>query len=177
MRSVRGIVWLVAVLSTQYSVLSTAHAHPVPRDNHARVIVVRLSADAVVVDYHLEVDAFTVYRELAALHDKVDLLQVTGPQKAVEEYARLHAPILADNLDARLDGKPLKFTLVERKQQVADSYQMDFRFRAAWSSAPGTHEFTFIEGNYAFPDRGQIDVTLTADESVTLSDKREPDAA
>jgi hypothetical protein len=36
------------LLSTQYSVLNTAHAHPVPQ-SHDRTIVVKLTAEAVVV--------------------------------------------------------------------------------------------------------------------------------
>ena len=39
-------------------------AHPVPRDNHDRTLVVRLTPDAVVVDYRLEVDEFRASRDL-----------------------------------------------------------------------------------------------------------------
>ena len=47
---------------------------------------------------------------IGALDDKIDLTKLSKPQEFYEAFARLHAPILADNLEAKLDGQPLPFT-------------------------------------------------------------------
>src|SRR5438876_534323 len=66
MRCLRGVIYLV--LTTHYLVCSTSsvHAHPVPRKQHDRTIVVRLLGDAgscimtARVAYRLAVDETTV---------------------------------------------------------------------------------------------------------------------
>ncbi len=81
-------------------------AHPVPRRCHDRTIVVRLSADLIVVDYRLEVDEFTVvFDDLPALGDRVELSKLRKPQEFYEAFTRCYAPILAANLVAKLDSR------------------------------------------------------------------------
>src|SRR5690348_4255390 len=103
----RKMLWLLLVLNTQYLVLSpSAHAHPVPRRIHDRVITVRLAADAVTVDYHLELDDWTANEDLLAVVE--DISKVTR-DNYYDTFTRLYAPVLAGNLTAKLDGKPLEF--------------------------------------------------------------------
>lgn len=144
---------------------------------HDRVIVVRLRPDGVVVDYHLEVDDWTlVFVDLAAFSDKVDRGKL-GPTEAYEAFGRLYAPVLAGNLTAKLDGKDLTFELVERKQKLVDSVHCDFRFRAPCKlEAHASHEFTFHEGNYEL-ESGLIHLSLADDAGVKYVRKIEPDAA
>src|SRR5438132_6581108 len=47
-------------------------------------------------------------------------------------FRSLYAPILADNLTAKVDGKTLEFHCVERSHQLLDHVRCDFRFEAAW---------------------------------------------
>src|SRR5437879_1598218 len=112
---------LLVTMSPCHHVTRSCRAHPVPQRNHDRVVIVRLTADAVVVDYHLEVDEFTVvFVDLPALDEKLNLTGLK-PKQIYDRFTDLYAPVLADGLDAHLDGQPLKFTCVERRQKVVDS--------------------------------------------------------
>src|SRR5438067_808077 len=122
-----------------------AGAHPVPRDNHDRTLVVRLTPGAVVVDYRLDVDEARAALDLS----RAELARVSTRAEFYDAFTRSHAPYLAGNLDARLDGKPLTFTCVRQDYQMLDHLRCDYRFRAPWSPAPGKeHAFAFREGNY-----------------------------
>jgi ABC-type nickel/cobalt efflux system permease component RcnA len=155
-----------------------AQAHPVPKQSHDRVIGVRLTPDAVVVDYALEVDSWTVvFVDLPAVRDQVDLAKLTQPREFYQAFTRVYAPILADNLDARLDGKPLTFTCTEHSHQDRDSVQCRFRFRAPWQPSPGTrHTFTFREGNYE-TEAGLVKLSLAAGDGVALVETDAPSEA
>jgi ABC-type nickel/cobalt efflux system permease component RcnA len=146
---------------------------------HDRNIAVRLTADAVVVDYHLEVDEYTVvFIDLPAVMERADLAKLTKPSDFYDAFARLYAPIIAGTLDVRLDGEELKFTCVERKHRLVDSLQCDYTFRAEWKLEPGKrHAFKFRESAYVSPDRGQILLSLASDQRVKLLEKSVPDEA
>jgi nickel/cobalt exporter len=152
-------------------------AHPVPRLSHDRVITVRLTPDTVRVDYHLELDEFTaVYSDLPAILDKAELNKLSG-REFYDAFTRAYAPILADNLLAKLDGKPLTFTCARHGHQVKDSLQCDFVFEAPWQPSPGEkHSFHFRESNYQL-ETGQVQLSLEADAALTLLEKKEPDEA
>src|SRR5579872_6140180 len=82
------------------SVVSPASAHPVPRSNHDRTIVVRLALDVrsgkvyVTVSYRLEVDELTVVLEdMAPFKDEIDLEKYRDRREAYYgEFGRLYAP-------------------------------------------------------------------------------------
>jgi hypothetical protein len=144
-----------------------------------------LATDGVEVKYRLEVDEFTaVYEDLPALGDQLDLTRLTKPQECRDAFIRCYAPILADNLIGRVDGKPLEFkcassshTVRGEDGQALDHLRCDFRFEAGWQLAPGKrHEFTFKEGNYEL-EAGRVRLALTNAAHVTLFDKTQPDAA
>src|SRR5262249_25365336 len=149
-----------------------------PRRTYDRTIVVRLTRDAVLVDYRLEVDEWTVvYVDLPAVSDKLDLTRLSKPREFYEAITRHYAPILADNLTATLDGKPLTFTSVKQGFQVLDHLRCDFVFRAPWQPAPNReHVFTFREGNYEL-ESGRVRLSLGEDATVSLLNKSVPDAA
>ncbi len=174
----RARLWLVALLlGTAYSVLGTPalHAHPVPKRAHDRVITVRLTPAAVVVDYRLEVDDWTVvFVDLPAVSDQVDLTKLEKPRDFYDAFTRCYGPILADNLIAKLDGKALTFTCVKHGHQLTDSLRCDFVFEAKWQPAPGEpHTFAFQEGNYEL-EAGLIRLSLANEEAVTVAERSEP---
>src|SRR5262249_53896352 len=116
-----------------------------------------------------------VFVDLPAVSDKVDLAKLTQPREFYEAFTRCYAPILADNLVATLDGKPLTFTCVKHGHEVADSLRCHFVFRAPRKPADGEkHSFTFQEGNYEL-ESGMIRLSLEAGEGVKLLEKTEPD--
>jgi ABC-type nickel/cobalt efflux system permease component RcnA len=182
---------LVPLLALVLFVPAPVRAHPVPRSNHDRTIVVRLSWDAkvdrfvVFVDYRLEVDESTVLLDdMGPFSDQVDPAKFANKRKEFyAEFTRLYAPILASNLDAKANGKPLKLECVERAHRLKDEQgqelghlRCDFRFRATFAPAPGrSQQITLREGNYEL-QTGKIDVALLADASVGIEKKTEPSA-
>src|SRR5262245_55585638 len=109
------------VLFVLFVVNPYLYAHPVPRRSHDRTIVVRLGADAIVVSYRLEVDEFTViFDDLPALGDQVDLTKLRKPLEFYDSFTRCYAPILAANLVAKLDGRPVEFRCVKQEHTLRD---------------------------------------------------------
>src|SRR5579871_4423044 len=97
-------------------------AHPVPKENHDRVIEVRLTPSAVIVEYHLEVNEIGAQLEIVRELSPSERADITTPDSFHKAYIQHFAPLLADNLFARLDGKPLVFTGTGRRNKtVTDS--------------------------------------------------------
>ncbi len=176
-------------------VANSLHAHPVPRRAHDRTITVRLTTEAktgqvkVVVNYRLEVDEFTVvWIDLPPLSDRVDLSQLRKPQEFYQAFTNGYAPILAANLVATFDGRPLEFKCQKQGYRLRDEdgtplghLRCDYRFEALEESAehakPGSqHRLTFKEGNYEL-EEGRIQLSLIAEAPIELVSKVEPDAA
>jgi nickel/cobalt transporter (NicO) family protein len=145
---------------------SRADAHPVPKQNHDRVIVVHITAEALIVDYRLEVDrdGWTIARDLKeVLPDQEAWAALTTEAKVYDAFARNYAPLIAGNLTIKLDGRDLQLDRGPMPQPVlTDSVQFPFVFRASWRLQPGQrHQLTFHEGNYE-TDEGQIRITIVA---------------
>jgi nickel/cobalt transporter (NicO) family protein len=172
---------LVTVSLALSGFAAPASAHPVPKGAHDRILTVRLTRDAVVVDYRLEVDQWTiVFQDLEAVADKVDLKKLSKPEDFWTAFEQTYAPILADNLIATLDGKPLTFTCVKRTHEITkpdNNLRCDFVFRAAWQPVLGQRvKFAFREGNYEL-EEGRIQLALTSEPGVGVFEKVEPDEA
>lgn len=91
----------------------------------------QLTADALLVRYHLEIDEWTVvFKDLPALFEPAQLGKFQTPREFYEAFAKSYGPILAGNLLGKLEGRELTFTCVRHSQQVTDSVQCDFVFRA-----------------------------------------------
>jgi ABC-type nickel/cobalt efflux system permease component RcnA len=125
---------------------------------------VKLTPDAVVVAYRLDIDPGTaILEDLAPLAQGGEFEKLVKEHEYYEAFTRVFAPRLARGLDATLDGKRLFFTCVKHHCQVVDPLnhlRFEFVFRAAWQLAPGTdHTLAFREGN--FKDRpGRVTVAL-----------------
>src|SRR3954469_1535055 len=148
-------------LSLAFALLVTlsCEAHPVPRDNHDRTLVVYLTPAAVLVDYRLEVD------ELRALKDldeaEVSLTGVRSRQDVHAAYLRHLAPVLLGSLVVRLDGRELELTCVEQRFALLDHVRCDYRFKAAWRLDPDkSHRLDFYEGNFAADSVSAIRLSL-----------------
>jgi nickel/cobalt exporter len=150
-------------------------AHPVPRNAHDRVVIVRLTPDALVVDYHLEIDEWTVvFKDVPALLDKDELAKLKTPKEFYDTFTRQYAPILAGLLTVKLDDQNLELKCVEEKYKVADSLQCDFVFRAPWQLPPGKgRTFSFYEGNFLL-EPARVNLSLGRDLSIEVTDKVEP---
>jgi ABC-type nickel/cobalt efflux system permease component RcnA len=164
------------------AVPSPVSAHPVPRDSHDRVITIRLTRDALIVEYLLEIDSFRMRKDLeAVLEDKPGAwAALTSGAKVYDAFSREYGPILAGNLTVTLDGKELSFGPTEcGKVKETDSIQFPFVLRKAWKLEPGRrHRLTFREGNYDFEtDKGQINVSIVSDGTVVILEKTQADEA
>src|SRR5690348_16905667 len=106
--------WLVCALLVTVS--SEAGAHPVPRDNHDRAIAVRLTPGAVVVHYVLDLDEGRAARDVP----RGELVGVATPGEFYAAFTGYFAPVLAGNLAARLDGKPLGFACTRQEFHPPD---------------------------------------------------------
>src|SRR5262249_26572114 len=102
-----------------------------------------------------------------------------SPKEIADVFIRHVAPLLRENLYARLDGQELKFTGEGRRDDtVKDHLRCDFTFQGAWKPTPGQpHTFTFREGNYEQEDFNRIQLPLTAGPGVTLQSTTAPDKA
>jgi nickel/cobalt exporter len=174
-----------------FLVMQCASAHPVPKSNHDRTIVVRLQPGpqpdqlVVRVDYRLEVDPATVILEdMEPFRKDVDITRFKTKLDFFKEYTRIYAPVLADRLMAKHNGKPVEFTCVERTQTLKDQngepldhLRCDFVFRAVLSCRPDKENaFAFREGNFQ-EQEGLINLSLSNETSLNLVGKIEPDAA
>src|SRR5262245_18820082 len=119
----------VSAISALLLSFSAAQAHPVPRNAHDRVVIVRLTPEAVLVEYHLEVDEWTVvFKDVPALLDKDELGKLKTPKEFYDTFARNYAPLLGGLLDGKLDDHKLEFECMEQTHKLADSLQCDFVF-------------------------------------------------
>lgn len=168
----------LATLGLVLALAGSLCAHPVPRNTHDRVLVVRFSRDTVVVDYRLEVDEFTVvYTDLPAISDKVSIEILKKPKQAYQAFVDHYGEILARGLFLTLDGQELYFRCTARSFQVLDHLRCDFRFEARWRLEPERkHAVAFREGNYEY-QVGMIRLGLAHDASVALENRVEPDEA
>lgn len=164
---------------------SSASAHPVPRRCHDRTIAVRLSAEAAVVHYRLDVDYLTiVFDDLPAFGDEIDVSKLTTKEAVHEAFLRCYAPVLAQRLRGTLDGKPLEFACAEKTYRLADDdgkpldhMRFEFVFKARWQASPSqAHEFAFREDNFQL-EEGRILISLVADAAIELTNLSLPDKA
>jgi nickel/cobalt exporter len=189
--------WQIAsLIGLSFCLLTTltsdVHAHPVPKNNHDRSIVVRLQPGktpdqiAVRVDYRLEVDPATVILEdMKPFQDEIDV-SAFAKNKAdyFKEFTRRYAPILADRLIAQHNGKAVEFvagaptqSLRDEKGEPLDHLRCDFIFHAALPCFKDKeNSFTFREGNYQ-EQEGLIYLTVANETNLEILDKIEPDAA
>jgi ABC-type nickel/cobalt efflux system permease component RcnA len=159
-------------------------AHPVPRRNHDRTVVVRLTAQAVIVDYRLDADEFTVvYDDLPAVISKAELARLSTPREFYDAFMKAYAPVLTANLVAKVDaGEPLPFQCVQRVQrmredngQPLDHLRFDFRFQAAWPTGlTGQHQLTFQEENFRY-EEGVLNLSLAPDNPIQILSRTEPE--
>ena len=172
--------------------VANAAAHPVPKDNHDRTIVVRLlkgeqpNQVRVRVEYRLEVDETTVFlNDMKIYRDEVNPLDYRNRlMDYYAEFTKRYAPVYANHLIARLDKKPIaEFRCVSQKTRLDDEdgkalghLRCDFVFESAFDLEPGRKTtFLFREQNY-YLEPGQIILSLVNEtglptESVTVPDE------
>jgi ABC-type nickel/cobalt efflux system permease component RcnA len=151
-------------------------AHPVGERTYDRTITVHVDADAVSVEYELEVNTATVAQDLANLDEEIDTSNFHSPNDYFDAFVKYHGPVFARNLDAALDGRPLTFTYSKGEFGLRDKVSLHCRllFRAPWQPSPGErHHFTFKEDNYR-EHAGRIHLSLTDGDAITPDEVNTP---
>src|SRR5262249_48614759 len=152
--------------------LVSAHAHPVPTFSYDRSVQVKLTAAGVEVKYQLNVDEITIFRDVTRIVDDDERAKLRTGNEIRAAFAKAMAPLLADRLEASLDGKPLSFTCAaEPKITMVDHVQYDFVFRAPWPQAPEPGQIFRLEENNFADQKGTVDLTFDAEQGLTLSDR------
>jgi ABC-type nickel/cobalt efflux system permease component RcnA len=160
-----------ACLLLLLALAAPAGAHPVPGDNHDRTVVVRLTAEAVLVDYRLELDETRAALDLP----RSEQANIRAPRDFYAVFTHYFGSVLAYNLVANLDGQPLEFTCVEERHELADHLRCDYRFRAPWRPAPGRpHTFELREANFHRDDFSRLELRLGGSPHVTFLEVKAP---
>lgn len=166
-------------------------AHPVPKSNHDRTIVVRLQKSdkpghlSVRIEYTLEVDETTVLLEdMLPFKDEVDFARYRGrPLDYYREFMRIYAPIIRDRLVVQVNGKSLQLAGAEREPRLVDKEKKeplghlacDFVFRADFAVAADMDtKFLFREMNYVLQE-GQIRLSFVDEAELKLQSVQAPD--
>jgi nickel/cobalt exporter len=173
-----------------------AHGHTVLAQSYDRTITVHLQGGEktnhveIVVEYLLEVDFGTVFRDLSKINSNFSILDFRKDQRRYfQQFSDLYARFLGKNLSARLDSRPLEFirfkkdtkekdyTLEDDKGQPLGHLRCVYRFQAA--ATPPTaqhHTLQFREGNF-YDQTGRVWLSLAAQPPVKVLHKIEPSAA
>jgi nickel/cobalt exporter len=172
---------------------SIASAHPVPKDNHDRTIVVHLQKGAALnqirvrIEYRLEVDETTVFlNDMKEFRDEVNPLDYRNkPLEYYAQFTKIYAPIFGDRLVARVNKKPIpEFRCISRKERLEDEdgkslghLRCDFVFESAFELDPNQKTtFTFREQNYLL-EAGQIVLSFVNETGLAIESKTEPTEA
>ncbi len=167
-----------------------ATAHPVPKSNHDRTIVVKLESTdkpeqvLIRVEYRLEVDPATVILEdMKPFQDEIDVTRFKNKLDYFDAYTRIYAPILADRIIAKQNGKMLEFactartaTLKDEKGEPLDHLRCDFVFEATADCNPDKENSLILrETNYQ-EQEGVINLSLATRGKIAVFERTEPDA-
>jgi hypothetical protein len=154
-----------------------AVAHPVPRQAHECTVEVRLSPKSVLVQYRLDLDGTTAQLDLKDNLPEDEWRRLDSPRAFYQAFTRVQGPLLADSLNARIDGRKLTLNCVRSGYEILDHLQCNFEFTAPWEVADGApHRFTFRDANYD-QESGRVRVQLRAEEGLALSDALVADEA
>jgi ABC-type nickel/cobalt efflux system permease component RcnA len=169
-----------------------AAAHPVPRDDHDRTVVVKLEKSnlpnqiRIRVEYRLELDETTVLKDMEPFKDVANWLDYRGePLKYYAQFTKIYAPVLAERLSASDNQKPIApFRCVARRERLEDEdgkplghLRCDFVFESEFVRDPRQKsQFEFWDQNY-HGQPGKLDLTLVNETGIEPASKTVPDDA
>jgi nickel/cobalt exporter len=174
-RTASSAVAAAVVLAVTALTAPLAAAHPVPSDTHLRTVTISLRPQELVVRYRLELDQFTtVYKDSKGLIGDAEVKQFNTPSAFYGEFARRLGPVLADQLDATLDDRPLTLHCLEQRFEVSDHLVCEFLFQTDWQLKAGAdHKVKFHDRTYE-SEQGRVRLILDEDEAVTIRHRALP---
>ena len=152
-----------------------ASAHPVPTDTHIRTITVCVRPTELCVRYRVELDQFTtVFKDSKGLIDETEVKHLNSPAAFYGEFVRRLGPILADQLDVTLDGRPITLHSIEQQFEASDHLLCDFLFQADWTlQANHDYRLRFRDRTYD-GEQGRVRLGWDEDPGVTVSARDAP---
>jgi ABC-type nickel/cobalt efflux system permease component RcnA len=132
------------VLTACYTV-----AHPIPLQHHDRSILIRVTENAVIVEYTLALDSRTQATDLFALRDQ--LPKPPALDEVNKVYAELYGPRIAAGLVGNLDGHALTFSVASHQLKIEDHLRYLFVLQAPLkvNADKPTHSLQVIDSNFA----------------------------
>lgn len=135
-------------------------AHPLPNMRYDRTVAVRLTPDAVVVKYTLEVGWFTMHLDGAKLLTADEIAKLDKSEKSFATlYGKKVAPAVAADLRVTVDGKPLPLRVEKIDLEFLDHLKCNFTLRAEWP-AGGTKRTLEIDDESLDGKPGVLNLTL-----------------
>jgi len=157
-----------------------ALAHPVPSFTYDRTVRVRLTSSGVEVAYRLELNDFTILRDIDKLVDDDTFATLNSPARLRSTFADAIGPFLADRLDARLGGQLLTFHVAASSMRLDDHLYFDFTLLAPWVDSPtGVVSFALEVGRAEqreeiHLEKGRLDLAFEPTASFVLARRVEP---
>lgn len=139
---------------------SVASAHPLPNMRYDRTVAVRLTPEAVVVKYTLEVGWFTMHLDGAKLLTAGEIAKLDNSGKTFATvYAKKVAAVVATDLRVTVDGKALPLWVEKIDLDFLDHLKCHFTLRAEWP-AGGTKRLFEVDDESFDGKLGVLNLTL-----------------
>lgn len=158
-----------------------AAAHPVPSFTYDRTIRVKLTAKGVTVNYRIELNDFTIFKDGSEIIAPAEFARLNLPRKIRDAFAKAIAPHMAERLLAWQGEAPLTFRLTNKPDWNRDHLYFDFVFEADWATPPAAGQKFRLNVEKPPKDSihlesGRIDLAFASDPTVKLSNRTEPNS-
>jgi ABC-type nickel/cobalt efflux system permease component RcnA len=148
---------------------AAALAHPVPRMHHDRTLLIRLEPTAIVIEYTLALDDWTLLRDLQPFAGQLDF--ASGAKALYPGYEKIYGPLLAQGMAIEVDGKEVaaKFAGCAFSKE-SDHLRYVFTFRAPFAADATRREhtaritdstFAYQPGEFRLGVRGEAGAAIT----------------
>lgn len=155
--------------------LTSLNAHPVPTRQYDRTITISLTEKHLEITCELMVDPQTILLDLPDLLSRKELANLTSNRARIKEYGKQIAPILARQLEAKLDGRPVRLTCFAQDHELVDHLIYEFRFRASWQPTPQKKQMVTFRDTTWLADKGRTRITVLATDEVKVLKLVQPD--
>jgi ABC-type nickel/cobalt efflux system permease component RcnA len=168
---------LAAVLLAFVLLARPAVAHPVPKENHDRTALVRLTPAGVRVAIRFEVDETMAALDLSRAKFP-GLGRLTTRDQIPELYADYLAGRLPELFQAEIGAVLLPLRVVSKSGRVTDHIRCEFALEAAWpATRRGQEPFIFRDTGWENDEASKVALYLDAGTGIALLTAEVPDAA
>ncbi|MCI0702904.1 MAG: hypothetical protein L0241_17650 [Planctomycetia bacterium] len=159
-------------------VSAPALAHPLPNFRYDRKLDVRLQPQVIEVRYVLELSFWTIFADGRKLFTPEEIEKMGGRLREVtKRYCEKMAPILAEKIEARLNGQRVSFQVTKMEvEQDRDHARFRYVFQAPWKVKGGAENTLEFEDHNFEAEIGAVWLMLSdIDPALDLKYSIEPD--